>query len=567
MLLFIFILLATLAAGIYLGRISASQYTEGEPIVSRHFTRQEKYTAPQSNKADFTELLDIPPESSVPSIQEPGESVPSIKAQRVDIPHPDIAVRPAVAAATINTPITPAPAGSKSSTNNKMISRPATKKNATSRQNATSTSANTAVRAHGSSAITSEQQTKKSGGITDILAQSMPQRTREQQRELNKRFGQFSAALDRAIAKAFLPKSKREQNIEKYLNNSNNGGENNIANATAPITQQLAQQSKNVINSMGKNYGGAAAQKAQNIMNDFQNEMQQTLNGPGDSLEKQEAAQKVNNKYNKKLQKLNQEEALKKMRAQLQAEKNAYLTKLSEVYDAETVAQMRPLLDDYMNKRLAIWTTPQSDAQAAAQEIQLQEELRTAQEELLKKNSAGSAGDLTLIENERVREQLSAGGDNTPIFHQTQAAQQKRIASWQEEGKQIVDSFQSPEVKAQAQQIMDNLIKDRKALDAQAMEEGWTEKQRNLKDLEITDAANKQLLALQEQDYNRISAELYKDLPEPIRNRAEAVWQQYNKERVALSAVPMNQEERQKQLEDINRRELQAIQALFTQPQ
>lgn len=121
--------------------------------------------------------------------------------------------------------------------------------------------------------------------------------TRREQTALNQKLQNFSAGLERAIASAVLPKSKREQNIEKYLARARGeaavmdggvyaAGQRQAGGGTEEVMQQLAAQSKSIVDNVRGSYGDGAAEEAQSIMNDFQSEMAETLNAPGDPEEK-----------------------------------------------------------------------------------------------------------------------------------------------------------------------------------------------------------------------------------------------------------------------------------------
>ena len=178
-----------------------------------------------------------------------------------------------------------------------------------------------------SSSMSDTYNSDTAGG--DLLATYTPKQTRAEQKALDQKLKNLSSGLNNAIMKVLAPKSQREQNIEKYLPKEQQQA--HAAQVAQSVEEEITKQADGIVSSIGKAYGKGAAQKAASIMNDFKKEMSDTLSKPGDALEKQIAARKVNNKYNEKLEKLSNEEALKKLREQLAAENEAYLKRVEGV--------------------------------------------------------------------------------------------------------------------------------------------------------------------------------------------------------------------------------------------
>ena len=73
-------------------------------------------------------------------------------------------------------------------------------------------------------------------GGKDLLAAYTPKQTRQEKQALNQKIADFSSGLEKAFVQALQPKSKREQNIEKYLNHSQNSTEPTAAaSVSAPV--------------------------------------------------------------------------------------------------------------------------------------------------------------------------------------------------------------------------------------------------------------------------------------------------------------------------------------------
>ncbi|MBO7237912.1 MAG: hypothetical protein J6U96_01300, partial [Elusimicrobiaceae bacterium] len=414
-------------------------------------------------------------------------------------------------------------------------------------------------------------------GGKDLLAAYTPKQTRQEKQALNQKIADFSSGLEKAFVQALQPKSKREQNIEKYLNHSQNSTEPTAAaSVSAPVEQQIAAQAKNIVQSVGKTYGPAAAQKAGKIMNDFQKDMADVLNKPTtDAVEKEVAARKVNNKYNEKLQKLNEDESLKKMREQLAAENAEYLKKVEQVYGANVASSMRPILDDYANKRLAIWSTPLSEGAAVEQELALQEQVRKSQEDLLQKYAKNVTGDLTALQNEVAKQRIlqtaqqeKDGTYKSPLFYETAEAKAERENAWKKEGQQIVQGFSNVSAAAatQAQKLVDDLMTYRSQLRQEAREKAMTEAQVAQLDMQKTEEVNQQLQDLRvnamTQYYNQSYEEQFKNMPEEVKAKARSVWEKYNQERADLLRIPMSEQAYQNKMNEIEAREQKAFEAL-----
>ena len=241
----------------------------------------------------------------------------------------------------------------------------------------------------------------KTGGVSGSIispnvakagewSEYMPKQTLAEQRELNQKLKNLSAGVDRAIAKALLSKSKREQNIEKYLPKEQKQAR--AAQEAKSVEQEIASQANSIIDSIGKAYGQEAAQEAGKIMENFQREMLDTLSKPGDALEKQIAASKVSNKYNKQLEKLTDKEAEKKLREQLTAQNDKYLQQVREMYGDEVAGTMLPVLKESMEKQIKIYSTPQDEVRALQQLQEVSEQQLKAQREILQQAAQNKAG-------------------------------------------------------------------------------------------------------------------------------------------------------------------------------
>lgn len=438
----------------------------------------------------------------------------------------------------------------------------------------------------------------------NMLSALTPQQTWQQQKKMNSQLQGFSAGIERAIASAMLPKSKRQQNIEKYLNRSRGeaaqmdtqvyGAETKQAGgAVAQVMRQLAAQSQNIVNDMRNTYGDKAAEGAQSIMNDFQKEMNDTLSAPGDPQEKQIRANAVNNKYNQKLQQYNQNLGLTQLAQQLQQEDEKYLQKLAQAYGPETEAAARAKLDANRAQKMAVYSQYQSEAEATRQLLALDAQRQKDLEEVVRSTAKpGALSNLTQIQNELAKEQIlqdakdeAEGRKAGRAYWETQESLQERKEAWKNEGNEIVKGFSQfgDQYAAEAQNLVNNLNAYRSTLREEALKNGATESEVVKNDMMKTEETNKKLEELKsraltdtfnQQNDQRLQAvtQNMQGVPEEAKqdwtNKARPIMEKYNQQRAALASKVKNQEEYEqglKQLDEQEMKELQNIQVKMPQ--
>ena len=451
----------------------------------------------------------------------------------------------------------------------------------------------------GTPAHTGSEEKNREEDIRRIWSSFAPLQTRREQQAMSRRLQNFSSGMERAIASALLPKSKRERNIEKYLSRAR--GEASVMDnavyaadtrgAGGPaeeVVRQLAAQSAGIVKDVAANYGSAAAARAESIMKNYQQEMAQTLNAPGDPQEKQIQAQAVNNKYNQQLQQLNNEESLNKMEMQMRAENEQYLQKIEQAYGGTTSGAMRPVLDEYVAKRMEVWRTPQNAAAAKEKLLALEEEQRKSLEQVVQSTAPedGPAG-LTRLRNDVMKEEIlkaaqqeESGERVSPVFRQDPESLEKEETAWKKESEALVSQIEQqfgPEAASEARPITDSVTAYRRNVRQQAQEKGWSVAEVNRLDMEATEKANEALQDLNVrytwQKYDstndqRIAAAVAQmtGLPEEARaawaQQARSVMEKYNGQRAELLKTVHTNEEYQKALQDIaaqEERELRAI--------
>ena len=182
---------------------------------------------------------------------------------------------------------------------------------------------------------------------------------RKEQERMDARWNQFSAALDRAVLQALMPKSKKAQMIEKYAAKPQDQGTVETPGFTgslAPVGQAMAQQKHQVVTDFGSVFGADVAGQAGSIMDRFSAELSSALNTPG--LTQEQAAQRVreiSNKYQKEMDNLSQKAQYDKFAADLEAKDNQQKEALRASYqDAELNNQISQILDQARAQKLAL---------------------------------------------------------------------------------------------------------------------------------------------------------------------------------------------------------------------
>lgn len=427
-----------------------------------------------------------------------------------------------------------------------------------------------------------------------------PRQTRQQQKALDFKLKNMSSGIERAIARAMAPKSKREQNIEKYLGRTRgeaaamDGGvygaeTGQMAAPEADVTNQIAAQAAGVVDGVRSSYGDQAAERAGKIMDNFQKEMSDTLNAPGDPQEKQIRANAVNNKYNQQLQNLNREEALNKMEAEMRAANEKQLAAIGEKFNPETAAAARAKMEENLQKRMAVYRAGGSEEDVYKQLLALDEQQRKDLEQIVREKNADdpqAAAKLLELQNENVKQQIEEeeqaikeGRKQARDFRLKEKTVEVLDASWKKDNKEITDFFAAfgPEQAAKAKQILEKLRQDRNAI----YRSGASVSEINKANMKATDAANAELKKLEEESKrglvqnqeNQLNARneevlshytaQMQGVPDEVKAqwaaRAKPVLEKYNRQRAQLALTARGEEEYKAALEQLAASELDEL--------
>ena len=183
----------------------------------------------------------------------------------------------------------------------------------------------------------------------------------QEKARMDAQWNKLTAGLERAIAKALFPKSKKEEMIEKYTAQAQPTKTNAVqtpgfAGALSPVGEQLATQKQAIMQSMGRTFGGAAARQAGGIMDSFAGEVSSVLNSPqGTAEQKMQQVQQIAKKYQDKMDKLAEKNQYDKFVADRVAQDNKQKEELGALYP-EQREQIGQLIDQTREKDLALAT-------------------------------------------------------------------------------------------------------------------------------------------------------------------------------------------------------------------
>ncbi len=170
--------------------------------------------------------------------------------------------------------------------------------------------------------------------------------TKDQASSLERTLGSLSNNVERAILQAMLPKSKKDANIEKYLQrNRADSSETSTEQSSGPfagVLNQIKSQKANIMKSMGNAYGAAAAKDAGKVMDSYQKELGAALsNTTGKTSEEVlDQARALSKKYNKQLEKVSQKHGIEKFKQDSLAKDTAFLNNIEKAYGSEIASKM-----------------------------------------------------------------------------------------------------------------------------------------------------------------------------------------------------------------------------------
>ena len=151
------------------------------------------------------------------------------------------------------------------------------------------------------------------------------------QQDLDRQLADLSTGITRALNRVLTPKSKKESNIEKYLNQ---GDSKPAADPFTDVINQVKNQKASIVGQTQSAFGDAAGQRAGALMDSFQRDLSQAVNNPAQTdQQKAQAVQNISRKYQKELDKMNQENQFNKFVENRIAQDNEKLAALDKAYE------------------------------------------------------------------------------------------------------------------------------------------------------------------------------------------------------------------------------------------
>ncbi len=189
--------------------------------------------------------------------------------------------------------------------------------------------------------------------------------SKEQAEAFNKRLDTLTDKIQAAVSRALAPKSKKEENIEKYLARHSEGtGTAQTAGKFASVARQISRQKAGIMQSMQEAFGDKAARQAGQLMDAYQNELLAALNREGlTSQQLQQQARQISEKYNNKLQELGKQSGLEKFKSDAQQQDATLQRNLATPYGEELAGQIGDVLAQYRQQELDLLQQPDLNAE------------------------------------------------------------------------------------------------------------------------------------------------------------------------------------------------------------
>ncbi len=243
-----------------------------------------------------------------------------------------------------------------------------------------------------------------------ILSYMGSKKDRRKQEALRRQMAGVSDAVDRALARAMAPKSKREAMLERYTRRSGPEGAAQAAGPFDSVVSQIASQKDSVVKGMTDSFGASAGRKAGKIMDGFQKEASAAANRK--DLSRQEQAgeiRKIHRKYQRQLGELAHDESFNRLEAEQRRENEAYLARLRDKFNPETEQAARAVLDDFTAQKMALMKQGLPAAEFQEQYLKLKQESEDKVKDVVFKHNASDpnvAKTLGEIDRQTAREQL-----------------------------------------------------------------------------------------------------------------------------------------------------------------
>lgn len=152
-----------------------------------------------------------------------------------------------------------------------------------------------------------ELQTERESYLAPFLVDA------KKKEEIDQKLSSLSSNIMRALQGLLTPKSKKDKNIEKYLNRNadNMGTAGTSAGQQDPfktVLNQISGQKAGLVKSMASSFGAKAGQRTGQLMDNMAQDISAIVNSPNlTDQQKAEKIQQLTRDYDRKFEKLNQE--------------------------------------------------------------------------------------------------------------------------------------------------------------------------------------------------------------------------------------------------------------------
>lgn len=263
--------------------------------------------------------------------------------------------------------------------------------------------------------------------------------------EIDQKLSSLSSNIMRALQGLLTPKSKKDKNIEKYLNRNTEGtSTGSSATATAPnqqdpfktVLNQISGQKASLVKSMASSFGAKAGQRTGQLMDKMAQDVSSVVNSPNlTDQQKAEKIQKLTKDYDRKFEKLNQESQYDKFVADRIEHDNQQKAALQAKYpnNDELNAKLGQIIDASRERDLEL--SQRQDLTRDEYYTALQDNHYKTHQELENtiKQAGVSLSGLHQVDNEqaakdlRERQQLEEEGKIISVAHISSTEDTKRL--------------------------------------------------------------------------------------------------------------------------------------------
>ncbi len=340
---------------------------------------------------------------------------------------------------------------------------------------------------------------------------------------MDERWNKLAAALERAVAKALMPKSQKEETVENTVKPQQKQSLQTpgFTGALAPVGEQVAMQKQQIMQSMRQAFGGAAAQQAGGIMDSLAGELSSVLNSADSTAEQKEQQVKgLINKYQKEMDKLTEKSQYDKFVEQRTKEINQQKEEFRSYYGDELSDRLGQSLEEEWQAEQALATQGLSKDEYYEKLAKLRQDKRDEREKLVTEQGQ-SINPMLEVEKKQAEEQLKnlqqqvAKGEVESVARKaTDREIQEMQADVKTKSERILEKIASePLLGPQVKQALEPLLDDFKDQLNALYQQELSIDDRMRQEEELYKSLNRQALAVQIEHIEKL------DLPEEQKRR------------------------------------------------